>query len=125
GKSESIGIFGVDYPTKDGTCVRDYIHIDDLATAHLVALHYLQRTKQSNIFNVGYSQGYSVREVIDIVKEVSSVDFKVIESARREGDAIALSAKNDKILSLTQWKPQFNNLRLIVKSAYEWEKSLR
>ncbi|WP_295701560.1 UDP-glucose 4-epimerase GalE [uncultured Helicobacter sp.] len=125
GKRESMGIFGVDYPTKDGTCVRDYIHIDDLATAHLEALHYLQRTKQSNIFNVGYSQGYSVREVIDIVKEVSSVDFKVIESARREGDAIALSAKNDKILSLTQWKPQFNNLRLIVKSAYEWEKSLR
>ncbi|MCX2716451.1 UDP-glucose 4-epimerase GalE [Helicobacter sp. MIT 21-1697] len=125
GKRESMSIFGTDYPTKDGTCIRDYIHIDDLASAHLEALHYLQSTNTSNIFNVGYSKGYSVKEVIDIVKQVSGVDFKVIESARREGDPIELSAKNDKILSLTQWKPQYDDLRLIVKSAYDWECSLK
>ena len=125
GKRESMGIFGTDYPTKDGTCIRDYIHIDDLASAHLEALTYLQRTKTSNIFNVGYSQGYSVKEVIEVVKEVSRVNFKVLESARREGDPIELSAKNDKILSLTQWKPKHNDLRVIVTSAYEWEKSLK
>lgn len=123
GKRERMSIFGVDYPTKDGTCIRDYIHIDDLASAHLEALAYLD-AGQSNIFNVGYSQGYSVKEVIKVVKEVSGVDFCVIESARREGDPIELSAKNDKILSLTQWKPRFNNLRQIVQSAYDWECSL-
>ena len=125
GKREGMGIFGTDYPTKDGTCVRDYIHIDDLASAHLEALAYLQQHKQSNIFNVGYSQGYSVKEVINLVKEVSGVDFKVIQEARREGDPIELSAKNDKILSLTNWRAQHNDLRGIIKSAYEWEKSLR
>lgn len=125
GKRESMSIFGTDYPTKDGTCIRDYIHIDDLANAHLESLRYLQNTNTSNIFNVGYSQGYSVKEVIEIVKSLSGVNFKVIESARREGDAIALSAKNDKILSLTQWIPKYNDLRIIVKSAYEWEKSLK
>ncbi|RDU60167.1 UDP-glucose 4-epimerase GalE [Helicobacter marmotae] len=124
GKREGMSIFGVDYPTQDGTCIRDYIHIDDLASAHVEALEYLKTKRVSNIFNVGYSQGYSVREVINVVKEISGVDFKIIESARREGDPIALSAKNEKILSLTQWKPRFNDLRLIVKSAYEWEKSL-
>lgn len=125
GKRESMGIFGTDYPTKDGTCIRDYIHIDDLASAHLEALHYLKRNQGSNVFNVGYSQGYSVKEVIGVVKEVSGVDFKVIESVRREGDPIALSAKNDKILSLTQWKPRFDDLKIIVESAYIWEKSFK
>lgn len=121
GKRESMSIFGVDYPSKDGTCIRDYIHIDDLANAHFESLKYLQRTHSSNIFNVGYSQGYSVKEVIDKVKHISGVDFKVIESARREGDPIALSADNSKILSCTEWKPKYNDLHTIIKSAYEWE----
>lgn len=124
GKRPYMGIFGVDYPTKDGTCIRDYIHIDDLANAHLEALSYLQTHKQSNIFNVGYSQGYSVKEVIALVKEVSGVDFEVREVGRREGDPIELSAKNEKILSLTNWRPQYNDLKRIIQSAYEWEKTL-
>lgn len=125
GKREGMGIFGTDYPTKDGTCIRDYIHIDDLASAHLEALAYLQATQQSNVFNVGYSQGYSVKEVISLVKEVSGVDFKVHAESRREGDPIELSADNKKILSLTQWQPRYNNLKDIIISAYEWEKSLK
>lgn len=124
GKRESMGIFGTDYPTKDGTCIRDYIHIDDLANAHLEALKYLQQTGQSNVFNVGYSQGYSVKEVIEIVKEVSGVDFKVIAESRRSGDPIELSAKNEKILSLTHWRPKYNDLKGIITSAYQWEKAL-
>lgn len=124
GKRESMGIFGTDYPTKDGTCIRDYIHIDDLANAHLEALKYLQTAQQSNVFNVGYCQGYSVKEVIELVKEVSGVDFQVIAQSRREGDPIELSAKNEKILSLTHWRPQFNDLRKIIQSAYEWERAL-
>ena len=119
-----MGIFGTDYPTKDGTCIRDYIHIDDLANAHLEALKYLQQTGQSNVFNVGYSQGYSVKEVIEIVKEVSGVDFKVIAESRRSGDPIELSAKNEKILSLTHWRPKYNDLKGIITSAYQWEKAL-
>ena len=95
GKRETCGILSTDYPTKDGTCIRDYIHIDDLANAHLEALKYLQQTGQSNVFNVGYSQGYSVKEVIEIVKEVSGVNFKVIAELRRQGDPIELSAKNE------------------------------
>lgn len=124
GKRENMSIFGTDYPTKDGTCIRDYIHIDDLANAHLQAFEYLKHNRNSNIFNVGYSQGYSVKEVIEIVKEISGVNFIVNETSRREGDPIELSANNEKILSLTQWKPQFNDLRTIIQSAYEWERML-
>lgn len=124
GKRGGMGIFGTDYPTKDGTCIRDYIHIDDLANAHLQALDYLQTTQKSNIFNVGYSQGYSVKEVIEIIKEVSGVDFAVNEMPRRAGDPIELSANNQKILNLTQWKPKYNNLKTIIKSAYDWERAL-
>lgn len=125
GKRESMSIFGLDYPTNDGTCIRDYIHIDDLAAAHLSAFNYLCESKSSNIFNVGYSKGYSVKEVIRKVKEISGIDFCVKEAPRRAGDPAELWSKNDKILSLTNWKPKFNDLDLIVKSAYEWEKHLK
>lgn len=124
GKRESMHIFGTDYPTNDGTCLRDYIHIDDLAMAHLEALEYLEAHKRSNVFNVGYANAYSVREVINALKRISGVDFKVVESARRAGDPAKLYANNAKILELTRWKPRFNDLDFIIKSAYEWEKSL-
>ena len=125
GKRESISIFGDDYDTKDGSCIRDYIHIDDLASAHLSAYEFLDTHKKSDIFNVGYGNGYSVKEVIEIVKEVSGVDFKVVQSVRREGDPAKLISDNTKILKETSWKPKYNDLKLIAKSAYLWECALK
>lgn len=124
-KRDEMFIFGDDYPTPDGTCIRDYIHIDDLASAHLVALEFLLQHKKSEIFNVGYNQGYSVKEVIDCVKKVSGVDFCVKNAPRRDGDPAMLIASNERLLSLTHWKPRYNDLELIVKSAYEWERFLK
>ncbi|MDO7252485.1 UDP-glucose 4-epimerase GalE [Helicobacter cappadocius] len=124
GKRKNISIFGDDYPTKDGTCIRDYIHITDLANAHLQAYTYLQKYKKSEVFNVGYSQGYSVKEVIEMVKKISGIDFRVEISARRAGDPAVLISDNKKIMSLTDWIPRYNDLATIIKSAYEWEKKL-
>ncbi|MCI6641541.1 MULTISPECIES: UDP-glucose 4-epimerase GalE [Campylobacter] len=121
GKREKMVIFGDDYDTKDGSCIRDYIHIEDLASAHLSVLRYLQNN-DSNIFNVGYGTGFSVKEVVAAAKEVSGVDFKVEIGARREGDPACLIANSDKLRTLTDWKPVKNDLKLIIKSALEWEK---
>lgn len=121
GKREKMVIFGDDYDTKDGSCIRDYIHIEDLASAHLSVLRYLQNN-DSNIFNVGYGTGFSVKEVVAAAKEVSGVDFKVEIGARREGDPACLIANSDKLKTLTDWKPVKNDLKLIIKSALEWEK---
>ncbi|WP_121021405.1 UDP-glucose 4-epimerase GalE [Helicobacter vulpis] len=123
-KRPSMGIFGTDYPTPDGTCVRDYIHIDDLALAHLEAFKTLQAENKSQIYNVGYGRGYSVAEVIEKVKEISGVDFKVELQARRAGDPASLIADNAKILSHTGFKPQFDSLERIIQSAYVWEQYL-
>lgn len=121
GKREKMVIFGDDYDTKDGSCIRDYIHIEDLASAHLSVLRYLQNN-DSNIFNVGYGTGFSVKDVVAAAKEVSGVDFKVEIGARREGDPACLIANSDKLKTLTDWKPVKNDLKLIIKSALEWEK---
>lgn len=125
GKREKMGIFGEDYATKDGTCIRDYIHIDDLANAHFESLKTLQQERVSQTYNVGYGVGFSVKEVIACVKKVSGVDFKVEREARRAGDPAMLVSENSKILSHTEWKPRYNNLEWICKSAYEWEKEMR
>lgn len=124
GKRESMSVFGSDYPTKDGTCIRDYIHVDDLALAHLSAYQFLLDNNKSEVFNVGYNNGYSVREIINVVKEISGVDFKVLESARREGDPANLISNNTKILTTTSWNPKYNDIAYIIKSAYSWEKLL-
>lgn len=124
-KRASMNIFGTDYPTVDGTCIRDYIHIDDLANAHLSALEYLSDTGKSEVFNVGYSHGYSVKEVIECAKKISGVDFCALPAAKRAGDPAALIASNAKLLALTSWKPRFNNLETIIRSAYEWECALK
>lgn len=123
GKREKMYIFGEDYPTKDGTCIRDYIHVDDLADAHLKALEYLS-DNDSDIFNCGYGYGYSVKEVIDTMKKVSGVDFKVEKSGRRAGDPAILIADNKKIKDVMRWSPKYNDLELICKTALEWEKRL-
>ncbi|CZE47034.1 UDP-glucose 4-epimerase GalE [Campylobacter geochelonis] len=120
GKRDKMSIFGDDYDTKDGTCIRDYIHIEDLANAHLSALRYL-KDNDSNIFNVGYGTGYSVKEVIEAAKEVSGVDFKVEMAPRRDGDPACLIANSDRLRSLTDWKPVNDDLKVIIKSALEWE----
>ena len=124
GKRPEISVFGQDYPTRDGTCIRDFIHVQDLAQAHVLALDFLMKNKQSHILNCGYGQGTTVNEVIAKVKEVSGVNFKVRMVPRRAGDPAEVVAISDKIKSVLGWTPQFNDLHLIVKTALEWEKKL-
>lgn len=124
GRRPSVNIFGTDYPTNDGTGIRDYIHVQDLAKAHLDALRYLQTATQSQILNCGYGQGYSVRQVIDKVKEISGVDFKVIETERRKGDPACVVAAADRIRAILGWQPEYNSLDAIIQTALAWEKKL-
>ena len=124
GMRESISVYGTDYPTPDGTGIRDYIHIEDLASAHLCALAYLEKGGESTVMNVGYGHGSSVREVLEVVKKVSGVDLQVVEAERRPGDPASLVARADKIKTLTGWQPRFNNLEKIVEDAWRWESSL-
>ncbi len=124
GKRGHMEVFGIDYPTPDGTCVRDYIHVSDLANAHSVALHYLRKGGASDIFNCGYSKGYSVIEVIAAVKRVSGVDFKVLLSPRRAGDPSEIVAASAKIRERLDWRPEHDNLEQIVMQALNWERGL-
>ncbi len=124
GRRPSVSIFGTDYPTADGTGIRDYIHVQDLAKAHLDALNYLQTEAKNQILNCGYGQGYSVREVIDKVKEISGVDFKAIETERRKGDPACVVAAADRIRNVLGWQPQYNSLETIISTALAWEKKL-
>ncbi|WP_291493002.1 UDP-glucose 4-epimerase GalE [Desulfurella sp.] len=124
GEFEKLEIYGTDYPTPDGTCIRDYIHVDDLAFAHLLSLKALFNNIKNEAFNVGYSNGYSVKEVINKVKEVTKIDFKVVTAKRREGDPAYLVASNNKIKELLKWQPKYNNLEYIIQTAWEWEKKL-
>ena len=121
GERESIKIFGTDYPTPDGTCIRDYIHVDDLAEAHILALEYLLSGGNSEVFNCGYGHGFSVREVIDVAKKVTGIDFKVEETERRPGDPAILVADSSKIKGVLNWKPKFNSLEKIIQHAWNWE----
>jgi len=124
GKRDSLKIFGTDYDTPDGTGVRDYIHVEDLASAHLDALRYLQAGGQSTTVNAGYGHGYSVREVIAMVEKVAGVTLKIDEVARRAGDPPKLIARCNKIKKTLGWQPKYDNLEAIVRSAYEWERKL-
>ncbi|MDD3775957.1 MAG: UDP-glucose 4-epimerase GalE [Sulfurovaceae bacterium] len=121
-KRAKMSIFGTDFPTDDGTGVRDYIHVDDLASAHIQAIDYLG-DHPSDIFNLGYGKGFSVREVISTMKQATKVDFEVVEAPRRAGDPAVLIADNSKIISKMNWIPRYNDLALICESAYEWEKN--
>ncbi|MFH1972851.1 MAG: UDP-glucose 4-epimerase GalE [archaeon] len=115
---ENIAIFGTDYPTPDGTTIRDYIHVLDLAEAHVVALKLLNQGITGK-FNVGTGKGNSVREVIDIAKQITAIDFPVIEEERRPGDPPELIASSDKLQSISSWKPKYN-INDIIESAWEW-----
>ena len=124
GKRSHIDVFGTDYPTTDGTCVRDYIHVKDLVRAHTSALAYLRQGGKSDIFNVGYSKGYSVLEVLDSVKRVSGKNFDVRLSPRRPGDPAGIVAASAKIRSTLGWQPQHDDLDAIVRQALAWEDHL-
>lgn len=124
GRRSKLQVYGTDYPTPDGTCVRDYIHVSDLAAAHMAALDYLREGGTSDVFNCGYSVGFSVREVIDAVKKVSGVDFPVEVAARRPGDPPALVASSQKIRSHLGWMPTHADLDGIVADALAWEAML-
>jgi UDP-glucose 4-epimerase len=124
GRRPSMQVFGTDYPTPDGTCIRDYIHVTDLVRAHLDALAYLRAGGPSVTLNCGYGQGFSVLEVIDTVKRVSGVDFKVELADRRAGDPAQLVARSDRARSVLGWQPQHDQLATIVGHALQWERKL-
>jgi UDP-glucose 4-epimerase len=121
---DGVSIFGTDYQTPDGTGIRDYIHVEDLASAHLDALAYLEFGGESTVLNVGYGKGSSVKEVISAMKEISNVDFFVREAPRRLGDPAVLVSKADRIQDLLGWRPRYNDLRSIVDDAWRWEQKL-
>jgi UDP-glucose 4-epimerase len=122
GKADAIKVFGTDYPTRDGTCIRDYIHVVDLAGAHIAALEHLMKTNQTTAYNLGTGNGSTVKEVIDTAKQVSGTDFKVIETARRPGDPVAIWADSSKAERELGWKARYN-LEDMVRHAYNWHHS--
>ena len=121
GKRPCIEVFGTDYPTEDGTCIRDYIHVTDLVRAHMAALRHLRDGGDSEIFNCGYSKGFSVLEVIDAVKRVSGADFEVRNAPRRAGDPAAIVAASEKIRVRLGWRPELDKLETIAAQALAWE----
>jgi len=125
GKRDGMSVFGTDYPTPDGTCVRDYIHVSDLARAHSAALDHLRGGGGNATFNCGYGRGFSVLEVIDAVKKAAGVDFPVRIEGRREGDPAGLVADNAAIRGALDWRPQLDDLETIVRHALAWETALK
>ena len=125
GERESITIYGTDYPTPDGTAIRDYIHVEDLSKLHLLSMDYLVSSDSSLVINCGYGHGYSVREVIDMARRVTGRDFEVVEGDRRPGDAPILVADNTRSLELLGWKPQYDDLEFILRTAWNWELNRR
>jgi UDP-glucose 4-epimerase len=124
GIRERIEVFGTDYPTRDGTCIRDYIHVSDLIAAHADALAYLARGEPPATFNCGYGHGFSVLEVIDAVERVSGVDFRVDYAPRRPGDPAEIIAASQRIRDTLGWTPRYDDLSTIVTHALEWERKL-
>ncbi|MGB7285569.1 MAG: UDP-glucose 4-epimerase GalE [Salaquimonas sp.] len=124
GKRAHMGVFGTDYDTEDGSCVRDFIHVSDLVNAHYAALNFLRQGGLKFTANCGYSKGYSVLEVIKAVKEISGNDFPVVFEPRRPGDIPALTANSHRLMSRLSWKPKNDDLRTIIKTALEWESIL-
>ncbi|HIS51961.1 MAG TPA: UDP-glucose 4-epimerase GalE [Candidatus Onthomonas avicola] len=123
GQRPAISIFGNDYPTPDGTCIRDYIHVTDLAQAHILALEYLEKGGGSDIFNLGNGVGFSVREVIETARRVTGHPIPTQETPRRAGDPAQLIASSEKAKTVLGWKPQYADLETIISSAWRWHKS--
>jgi len=122
GRRDEINICGTDYDTRDGSCIRDYIHVNDLASAHLLALDYLKKGGKSTSLNLGGGTGFSVREVINSAKRVTKKEFKVVEAERRPGDPPILIADSSKAKNILGWKPQYTNIDDIIKTAWKWHR---
>jgi UDP-glucose 4-epimerase len=120
GKREAITVYGTDYPTADGTCIRDYIHVNDLADAHVLGLQYLLEGNQSEIFNLGNGNGFSVKEVIDAAKRITGKPINVIFGDRRAGDPPALVGSAAKAQSILDWQPKYADINLILQHAWQW-----
>lgn len=120
GKRESVSIFGTDYPTPDGTCIRDYIHVCDLADAHVLGLEYLLNGEDSNIFNLGNGSGFSVKEAIDAAREITGKEIKAIECDRRPGDPPILVGSSEKARKILGWQPQYGDIKDIITHAWNW-----
>ncbi len=120
GKRDSVSIFGTDYSTKDGTCIRDYIHVADLAQAHVLGLDYLLKGGESQVFNLGNGNGFSVREVIETAKEVTGKEIKIVESDRRPGDPPILVGSSDKARKIIGWNPKYPEVTEIITHAWQW-----
>jgi UDP-glucose 4-epimerase len=125
GLRPKVEVFGTDYPTPDGTCIRDYIHVCDLVRAHSDALAYLRSGGASTTLNCGYGRGFSVLDVIEIVKRVSGVDFEVEFSGRRPGDPARIVAASDRARATLKWQPRFDDLQIVVTHALAWEHKLQ
>src|SRR6186713_3436014 len=125
GKRPHLSVFGTDYPTPDGTGVRDYIHVEDLASAHVNALTYLRNGGQSLVANCGYGHGYSVREVISSVEKIAGIKLDIREEPRRAGDPPSLITKCDKVRQILKWQPRLDDIDTIVRTSLEWEKRLQ
>ena len=124
GRRNNFKIYGDDYKTKDGTCIRDYIHVMDIAEAHLLSLEKLIQTQTSDIYNIGNKQGYSVREIIDVVEKVTQIKISYEISEKRKGDPAELIADNSKISEKLNWKAKYSDLYTIINTAWEWERKL-
>jgi len=122
GQYAKLAVYGTDYPTPDGTCLRDYIHVDDLASAHLLALDRLVETGGTEVMNCGYGHGYSVREVVAAAQRVTGIAFAVEETDRRAGDPPALVADSGLLRRLTGWRPRHDDLEFIIRTAWDWER---
>lgn len=122
GVRKQVAIYGTDYPTEDGTCVRDYIHVCDLAKAHVLALQHLLKGGASRVYNLGSENGFSVRQIIDSAKRVTGVDFTVVEEARRAGDPAVLIASSGKIREELGWVPEHSNVEEVISTAWNWHK---
>jgi len=124
GEYPKLSIYGTDYPTPDGTCIRDFIHVDDLADAHVLALKYLMETGKPDVMNCGYGHGFSVRDVVRIARKITGTDFAVEETGRRAGDAPEVVADSSKLRRLTGWTPRCDDLEYIIQTAWNWEMKL-
>jgi UDP-glucose 4-epimerase len=120
GKRESVSVFGTDYPTPDGTCIRDYIHVTDLAIAHVLGLEYLLQGGDTGVFNLGNGNGFSVKEVIEAARQVTGREIKVVEGDRRPGDPPALVGSSEKARSILGWNPQYADINSIIRHAWDW-----
>ena len=125
GRRKHVNIFGDDYPTLDGSCVRDYVHVMDIVEAHILAMENLINTNQSQIFNIGNNKGFSVKQIIQIAKDVTNIEIPFEISKKRKGDPAQLIADNKKILKQLNWQPKHSDLETIIKTAWNWEKKLK